>query len=247
MTLPALALVVALYAAIATAYVEARRRSEPPPRWARVAGVLAVLVHLAALVRLSHEIHRSPFATSGQALSFLAFSLAALYVVLEATSRVPTHGGSFFFAAALAAACGLPNLLQSGGDLPEALAGGLLGVGYLRAYRRVKRHSLGPGSEGPPLSGYERMERRASGLGLLLLGPSIVLGIVAAREAGAAPGTAWLVGATGVLFLLLALAGFLWWRRPLLGSLAAWLNVACTLVALLSFAVVHPLVLKAGS
>jgi hypothetical protein len=45
----------------------------------------------------------------------------------------------------------------------------------------------------------------------------------------------------------LALASFLvWWRSPRRGALAARLNVIATLIAVLGFAVVHPLLGRAG-
>src|SRR5688572_26778060 len=107
-----LVLTVALYASVATAYLEARRRREAPPRWALFAGPSTVMVHLAALVWLSAQLHRSPFHGEGPALSFLAFSLAALYVVLEMTSRVETHGGAFFATAAVLAGFAVPDLVM---------------------------------------------------------------------------------------------------------------------------------------
>jgi ABC-type transport system involved in cytochrome c biogenesis permease subunit len=229
----------------------------------RLLGPVAVLAHLAGLVALAAQIHRSPFSTASQALSFLAFALVALYLVLEATSRVATHGGGFYAVAALLAAIGVPGLLTESaatGSTPlreslltvhvglallgtaAVLAGGLLAVGYLQAYRRVKRHEVGGGDEGPSLSGFARLSRRASALGLLLLGPSLALGVVAAARHGEAKETVPLIALTAALFVLLAVAGFLWWRRPLRGALAAWLNVSGTVLVVVAFALVHPLV-----
>ena len=64
-----LLLVCAPYLAVAVAYLEARRREETPPRWARLAGLATVVLHLAALVWVGAEMGRSPFRTSSQALS----------------------------------------------------------------------------------------------------------------------------------------------------------------------------------
>ena len=80
MAVSILLLIVVPYAVAATAYLESRRRHETPPVWARRVGAAAVLIHLAGLVLLGRETGRSPFQTESQALSFLAFSLAALYV-----------------------------------------------------------------------------------------------------------------------------------------------------------------------
>ena len=121
MSISILVLVVAVYAAVATAYLEARRHREPPPRWARIAGPLSVAAHLGGLVWLGAEIGRSPFSTPAQALSYLAFSLVALYLVLEATSRVATHGGGFYALAALLAALGVPGLIHAPAADPMAI------------------------------------------------------------------------------------------------------------------------------
>ncbi len=259
---PILVLVVALYSAVATAYLEARRRREPPPVWARLLGPLAVGAHLLGLILLSRIIGRSPFATPSQSLSFLAFSLGALYLVLEATSRVATHGGGFYAAATLLAALGAPGLIHAGRAADMAhdtirtfhvglslmgtaavLAGGLLAGGYLGQYRRVKRGVLGQdGAEGPSLRGFERLDRRASFLGVFLLGPALVLGVVVARNEEAPPGTTVLVGLTAACFLLLLAASWIWWRRPLRGRMAAWLNLMGLVVVLVALLLVHPLV-----
>jgi hypothetical protein len=259
-----LVLTVALYASVATAYLEARRRREAPPRWALVAGPATVMVHLAALVWLSAQLHRSPFHGEGPSLSFLAFSLAAIYLALEMTSRIETHGGAFFACAAVLAGGGIPDLVMRTSPpdavpaplrtvhiglallgVAAALAVGILAVGYLGTYRRVKRREPVLGEEGPSLSGFERLSRRAALLALLFLGPSVVLGVAATRQRAVPESALLLVGTSAVTFVLLAVAGFLWWRRPLRGALAAWLAIAGTLVALLAFGVVHPLVLRA--
>src|SRR5688500_19167054 len=55
-----------LYAAVAVGYLEARRRGERPPGWARVVGVVTIAVHLVALVLLGGETgRRSEGHTSG--------------------------------------------------------------------------------------------------------------------------------------------------------------------------------------
>ena len=260
---PVLVLVVALYSAVATAYLEARRRREAPPTWARIVGPLAATAHLAGLVLLSAQIRQSPFSTTSQALSFLAFSLVALYLVLEATSRVATHGGGFYAAAALLAAVGVPGLVDAAPSAIGAVkdnmrtyhvglslmgtaavfAGGLLAGGYLGQYRRVKGGDLKGGEEGPSLRGFERLARGASLLGTLLLGPSLVLGVVTARQEPSPANTIILTSMTAVCFFLLVAAGWIWWRRPLKGRTAAWLNLLALIVVLVAFFLVHPLVL----
>ena len=260
-----LVLTVALYASVATAYLEARRRREAPPRWALVAGPATVLVHLTALIWLSAQLHRSPFHGEGPSLSFLAFSLAAIYLVLEMTSRVETHGGAFFACAAVLAGAGIPDLVMrsappEGAPVPlrtvhvglallgmaAALVTAILGVGYLGAYRKVKRREPVLGPEGPSLSGFERLSRRAALLALLFLGPALALGIAVEGTLATSASMLLLVGTTAVPFLCLAVAGFLWWRRPLRGALAAWLAIAGTVVALVAFGVVHPLALRSA-
>jgi len=262
-----LVLVVAFYAAVATGYLEARRRREPPPTWARWAGPISVVAHLVGLMLLSTAMQRSPFATGSQAMSFLAFSVVALYLLLEATSHVATHGGGFYAVAAVLTAITVPGLV--GGD-PTAwaeaprdvarsmhvglslmgsaavLAGGLLAIGYLGTYRRVKGHDLVSRPQGPSLASFERLARRASLLGVLLLTPSLALGThaeAAARGIDMTPLTITM----GVVLLLVIAAFAIWWRRPRRGALAAWINVAAVAVLVVGFGIVHPLVLRGGA
>lgn len=263
-----LVLVVACYAAAATSYAEARRRRETVPRWARLLGALGVAAHLGGLIALGAEIGRSPFAEGPQSLSFVAFALGALYVVLEATSGVATHGGRFYGLAALLAALSVPGLLHGLGHArPEAardalrtvhvglallsaasvLAAGLLAVGYLQAYRRVKRRLMEAGDEGPSLSGLERLSRRACALAVLLLTPAQLLGMLAANRESASAAAVPLAMLTGVMLALVATAGWLWWRRPLRGSLAAWLNLAATAVLALAVLGIHPFIIGGRS
>jgi hypothetical protein len=260
-TISVLVLVVAVYAAVATAYLEARRRREAPPSWARTVGPLAVAAHLTGLLALAHAIGRSPFANASQALSFLAFALAALYLVLEATSRVASHGGGFYAVTALLAALSVPGLVESGSLLhavvrdsartfhvglalmgtAAVLAAGLLGVGYLETYRRVKRGRLEDGESGPSLTGFTRLSRVASLLAVLLLGPSLVMGLRAQATVGASATATGLVVTTGVVLVLLAAAAWLWWRRPLRGALASWLCLSGVVVVVVAIALVHPI------
>ena len=261
-----LVLVVAGYAALATAYLEARRRREAPPRWARTAGPLLVLLHFGGLFGLGMAIGRSPFSTLDQALSFLAFSLAALYLLLEATSRVAAYGGSFYALAAIVAAISVPGLVRADTltELPAAnptrsmhvglgllsvaavLVAGLLAMGYLNVYRRMKHRKLDE-APGPSLSSFQRLTRNASFVGVLLLLPSLILGLVDALADGAPSGLMFLTGAVGVQLVMLLAAAWLWWRRPLKGKTAAWLNVAAAALVLIATAVIHPLVLSGGA
>jgi hypothetical protein len=257
-----LLLVGAPYAAVGVAYAEARRRGEAVPGWARAVGAATVAVHLAALVMLGARAHRSPFQTGSEALSFLAFSLGALYVALEATSRVATHGGGFWLLVSALACASVPGL-AAGPDsgpahAPDAvlsfhvgfallgtatvLAGGLLAAGYLGAYRRAKTRAPEPDDRGPSLFGLEKLARHASAAALVLLAPSLALGaVVAGRGRGAGAWAAAEIAVSAAQFALVLAAGFLWWRHPRRGATAAWLNVAATAVAVLGFAVVHPL------
>jgi ABC-type uncharacterized transport system permease subunit len=263
-----LLLVCAPYAAVAVGYFEARKRREKPPGWARLVGLATVVLHLAGLVALSATTHRSPFQTESQALSFLAFSLGGLYVVLEATSRVATYGGGFYLLTAILAASGVPGLSGESAKAAAArasdpvlafhigfallgtaaiVAGGLLAAGYLGVYRRAKGHRLAvDAGDSPSLTGLQALARHASVLGLVLLGPSLVLGAMAlARGAGAGALGSVQIAVSGLQFAIVLAAAFLWWRRPLRGATAAWLNVTATGVAVVSFAVVHPLLVRA--
>jgi hypothetical protein len=110
----------------------------------------------------------------------------------------------------------------------------------------MKRRDLEPGEPGPSLSGFERLERRASGLGVLLLLPALLMGLrSAARQDQPEPVLALAV-LTGALLALLAVAGFLWWRRPLRGARAAWLNLAAAALLLVAVAFVHPWMIGGG-
>jgi ABC-type transport system involved in cytochrome c biogenesis permease subunit len=258
-----LLLVPAAYAACAVAYLEARRRREAPPSWARAGGAAAVALHLAGLVALGVAAGRSPFHTGSQALSFLAMATGFLYLLLERTSRVASHGGGFWVAVALLAAASVPGLAREAGPAAAdarkdamlaghvglailgtaaVLAAGLLAFGYLAAYRRMKEHAPAadrPG-DGPSLAGLERLTRQASVLAAVLLAPGLALGAVVASRGPSRPWVAVETAATGVQLALVVLAAVVWWRRPSRGASAAWLNVAATLVAGLALAAVHP-------
>jgi ABC-type uncharacterized transport system permease subunit len=264
-----LLLVPALYAACAVAYLEARRRREGPPVWARALGAGALAVHLAGLVALGVASERSPFHTGSQALSFLALSLGLLYLLLERTSRVASHGGGFWVAVALLSGAAVPGLAREtvegaashrkdallAGHVGLALLGtaavlaaGLLAFGYLSAYRRMKSRTLAAegGEEGPSLAGLERLARHASVLAAVLLAPGLALG---AAVAARAPGRAWVAvetATTAIQWALVVLASVVWWRRPSRGASAAWLNVAAVLVAGLALAAVHPFLPESG-
>lgn len=263
-----LLLVVAPYAVAATAYLEARRRQEAPPRWARFVAGGTVLLHLAGLVLLGQETGRSPFRTESQALSFLAFALAGVYALLEATSRIASHGGGFQALAAILAGAAVPGLATEGCAFAPAppdrwmafhvgfallgtaalLAGGLLGIGYLGVYRRMKRDGLAmPREEGPSLAGLERLSRDASLAAIVLLSPSLALGIrIAGREGPIGSWTLVELVLAGVQLALAFVAFLIWWRAPRRGALAARLNVLVTILAVVGFAFVHPLLAKAG-
>ncbi len=267
MAVPVLVLVVALYASVATAYVEARRRGESaPPSWARWTGVFTVAVHFAGLLALAMSISSSPFGTSSQALSFLAFALGGLYLILEATSKVDSYGGWFYGLAAAMAAVGVPGLIEAGPPAAKAadpdplrswhvglallstaavVVSGLLAAGYLGTYMRVKRRAIRDTARGPSLTGFQRLTRNASFLGMMLLAPSVVFGINAATRDQAPPYLLILTAFTAAVLVLLTLAWLIWWRRPLRGALAAWLNVSGTVLVFISAGVVHPLVIAA--
>lgn len=264
-----LLLVCAPYLAVAVAYLEARRRGESAPRWSRIAGLATVCAHLLGLVLLARETGRSPFQTESQAVSFLAWSVAALYAVLEATSGIATYGGRFWMLAAVLAGAGVPGIAAETGCAPATtvpdtmrsfhvgfallgtaaiVAGGLLATAYLGTYRRIKSRRIVPGAtEGPSLFGLQRLARDASFAGLVLLGPSLVLGWLILRRTSAHNVWATVeLGLAALQFTLLLAAAFLWWRRPLRGAVAAWINVAATVMAVLAFGVVHPLLTRVG-
>ena len=264
MAVSLLVLIVAFYAAVATAHFEARRRRERPPTWARALGAIAVVLHFIGLYWLGAERGRSPFSTGAEALSFLAFSIAAVYLVLAARSRVWTHGGSFYGLATLLVALSIPGLVgavpsgmdQTGrhamrtwhiglGLLSTAavLVCGLLAAGYLGSYFRAKRRELHAGTQGLSLSSFARLTRDASLTSVVLLGGSVGLGVHLAVQDDAPRGLAALTGiSAGVLFIFLV-AFLIWWRRPVRGALAAWLNVAGVVLMIVALVVVHPLVI----
>jgi ABC-type uncharacterized transport system permease subunit len=128
------------------------------------------------------------------------------------------------------------------------LAGGLLACGYLGAYRRVKDRTIGPGGDGgPSLFGLERLARHASTLGLVLLAPSLVFGVLVVRRAeDPSPWATAEMVLAAVEWFVVATAAFLWWRRPRRGALAAWLNVGATLLAIAAFLGIHPLLASSG-
>ncbi len=263
-----LVLIVAVYAAVATAYVEARRRREAPPTWARVLGPLGVALHLAGLSILSAQFGRSPFGSSAEALSFLAFALVGIYLLLELTTRVASHGGSFYWLATILTAVSVPGMIESAGlprtDAPAeslrslhiglgllstaaVLVSGLLAAAYLNTYRRVKKGDIRLGSRGFSLSGFQRITRNASFLGALLLLPSLWIGFRLATEDDAPQGLVVLLFFMALLFLMLAVSWMIWWRRPLRGAAAASINVLAAVLVILAVAVVHPLVIGGGS
>jgi ABC-type uncharacterized transport system permease subunit len=261
-----LLLVCAPYAAVAVGYLEARRRDEAPPRWARISGIATVALHLAALIAVGIDSGRSPFQTTGQALSFLSFSLAFLYVLLETTSGVTHYGGGFHLLASILAGAAVGVLAGEGVALPprprdtvlayhmglallgtaSILAGGLLGSGYLGAYRRVKDRTIALEAAGAPsLFGLQRLARHASTVGVALLAPSLVLGVlVVDRAADPSPWALVEMVLAAVELFVVATAAFLWWRSPRRGALAAWLNVSAMLLAIAAFLVIHPLLVS---
>jgi hypothetical protein len=129
------------------------------------------------------------------------------------------------------------------------LAGGLLAAGYLGAYRRMKDRAIEPeaGGAGPSLFGLQVLSRHASAAGLLLLGPSLVLGWMAlVRREGESPWARVALACSALEFAVVLVAAFLWWRRPMRGAVAAWLNVTATVIAVLTIGVVHPLLTRAA-
>ena len=263
-----LVLIVAVYASVATAYVEARRRREEVPVWARIMGPIGVALHLTGLGLLAAQFGRSPFGTASEALSFLAFCLAALYLLLELSTRVPSHGGSFYWLATILAAVSVPGVIENAqvppGDTPAdamrswhvgfglmstaaVLVSGLLAAGYLNAYRRVKRGDIRQGKLGLSLTGFQRLARNASLLGAVLLAPSLYIGIDMIARDDAPRGLIILTAFTGVLLVLLALAWLIWWRRPLRGATAALINVLAAVLVLIAVVVIHPLVIGGGA
>lgn len=263
-----LALIVAVYAAVATAYIEARRRRETAPLWARILGPVGVAMHLTGLSMLSAQFGRSPFGTTSEALSFLAFALIGLYLVLELTTRIASHGGSFYWLATLLTAVAVPGVIASA-QLPPTdapadslrtyhvglgllstaavLVSGLLGAAYLNAYRRVKQGDIRHGARGFSLSGFQRLAKAASLLGVLLLLPSLAIGVQITVDDGAPRGLMILTVLTAVLLAMLAVAWLIWWRRPLIGATAAMVNVLAAVLVLVAIVVVHPLVVGGGA
>ena len=268
MAISVLALVVACYSAVATAYLEAQRRGETPPRWARIVGPVAVLAHFLGLYALGKELQRSPFGTVSEALSFLAFSVVALYVLLEWVSRVTAHGAAFHGLAALLAALSVPGLLRAAPYMdggPERVAletwhiglgllssaailtAGLLALGYLGRYARIKRRDPVRMAAAPSLASYQRLTRNASWLSTALLIPSLIVGAQMGSAREAASAGAILAVSTVVLFGVLLAAAWIWWRRPLRGAFAAWLNLCAVVVLIVAFAIVHPLVVAGAA
>ena len=87
---------------------------------------------------------------------------------------------------------------------------------------------------------------RASLLGIVLLIPALVLGIRAFGDDTSTGQMVFLTATIGTLLIFLTGAFILWWRRPLRGHLAAWLNLLAVAILVLGFGIVHPLVLKGG-
>ena len=210
---------------------------------------------------------RSPFATGAEALTFLSFSLAAIYLLLEFTTRVDPHGGSFYILAALLAALGVPGLVEAINHPPAVearesirtwhvgigllsaaavLVGGLLAAGYLGSYFRVKRHKLAQGSGGMALSSFGRLTRNATFVSVVLLGVATSLGLTMSLRDDAPRGVGFLTVTMACVFGLLFCAWFIWWRRPVRGALAAWLNVGGVALMAISIAIIHPLVVGAS-
>lgn len=264
MAVSLLVLIVAFYAAVATAHFEARRRREKPPRWARILGAVAVVLHFVGLYGLGVERGRSPFSTGAEALSFLGFSIAAVYLVLAVRSRVWTHGASFYGLATLLVALSVPGLVGAPTGDAEAvtrdaartwhigigllstaavLVCGLLAAGYLGTYFRAKRRELLAGTHGLSLTSFARLTRDASATSVALLAVSVALGVHLVMQADAPRGLFVLTLVTAGELVLLLAAFLTWWRRPVRGALAAWLNVAGVVVMIVALFVVHPLVI----
>ena len=79
----------------------------------------------------------------------------------------------------------------------------------------------------------------------LALGPA-GLGLEVASRSDM-PGRHALSATMAVLFLLLAAAFALWWRRPLRGVWAAWLNLTAAILLILAVGILHPLLVRSGA
>jgi hypothetical protein len=84
-------------------------------------------------------------------------------------------------------------------------------------------------------------------LALLFFGPALLLGGRTGDGGDPPEGLFVLIVLTVAIFVLTLIAGWIWWRRPLRGRLAAWLNLVAMLLAIIATILVHPLVTGSAS